>query len=331
MGAEWVCPFDIDEAWLPCIPHRITQALATVPDTILVAQACEPDPLGYDRRRHGRPGPHVADALAQPQRLPLGKVACRVLPGLTIGHGNHSARYDGVRHIPTVHDVIESAALPLPDRRPVRQAGTARVADAAQLRASAVSRRAHVGVRRPAGPGRAGRAARLVQRSHAVRPSGDQPRRAGLRPVAAAVPVSVVIPVGDEDDEWRRRARNWIVRRYATQHPGWEVVLGYCGQPWSKGAALSDGVGRATGDSLVLADADSYVSSISLQRAAHIVDADPGQWVVPHDQVFRLTEDETARVYAGHRPTAETISRDRATTGPRVAASPSSPGRHGMR
>jgi hypothetical protein len=111
--------------------------------------------------------------------------------------------------------------------------------------------------------------------------------------------VSVIIPVGGDDDEWRSRARNWIVTRYATNYPDWELIEGRCGHPWSKGSALADGVNRATGDILVLADADSYVPIDTLRQAARIVATDPLSWVVPHGNVFRLKQEETVRVYSG--------------------------------
>lgn len=112
MGAVWVCPFDIDEAWLPCDSARIADSLATVPDTVLVAFTANLTHSATTEDDMTDPDPMSRMKWRSPERLPLGKVACRVVPGFEIGHGNHSATYPGVRHIPTVHNVIESRHFP---------------------------------------------------------------------------------------------------------------------------------------------------------------------------------------------------------------------------
>jgi hypothetical protein len=112
MGADWVCPFDIDEAWLPCFGRRISDALDTVPDGVLMVVAANLTHSATTEDDMSDPDPMHRMKWRSPERLPLGKVACRVVDGLEIGHGNHSATYEGVRHIPTVHDVIEVRHFP---------------------------------------------------------------------------------------------------------------------------------------------------------------------------------------------------------------------------
>lgn len=115
MGAEWVCPFDIDEAWLPCDlgpGPRIADSLATVPEPILIAVAANLTHAATTEDDMTDPDPMSRMKWRSPERLPLGKVACRVRTGLRIGHGNHDAIYKGVRHVPTVHGVIESRHFP---------------------------------------------------------------------------------------------------------------------------------------------------------------------------------------------------------------------------
>jgi hypothetical protein len=109
--------------------------------------------------------------------------------------------------------------------------------------------------------------------------------------------VSVVIP-WHESDTHRRRAYDWVRGRYAAAHPHWEVVEGVGGDPWCKGAAIDDGLSKASGHILVLADADCWTDG--LQAAVDLLPAAP--WVVPHLTVFRLDEAATESVFAGADP-----------------------------
>jgi hypothetical protein len=89
-GAAWIVPFDADE-WLCSPDGRIADVLTEHEEPIVSApllnhvataedDAREPEPL----RRIGWRKPGVA---------PLPKVACRTMPGLTIGQGHHGADY----------------------------------------------------------------------------------------------------------------------------------------------------------------------------------------------------------------------------------------------
>lgn len=112
--------------------------------------------------------------------------------------------------------------------------------------------------------------------------------------------VSIVVPRRDpEPCEWRRRAWSYVGAHYAEHHPAWELIEGVCleGVPWSKGAAVADGVARASGDVLIIADADSYVSPEGLSGAAQA--ALTTGWAQPHGKVFRLNQATTERLYAG--------------------------------
>lgn len=111
-GAEWVCPFDIDEAWLPCEGRRIADSLATVPESIMAAVAANLTHSATTEDDMSDPDPMARMKWRSPERLPLGKVACRVRPGLLIGHGNHSVAYNGMKHVATVQGVIESRHFP---------------------------------------------------------------------------------------------------------------------------------------------------------------------------------------------------------------------------
>jgi hypothetical protein len=111
MGAEWVCPFDIDEAWYPRV-GRIADRLAELDPVVLIAIAANLTHAATTEDDMSNPDPMDRMKWRAPERLPLGKIACRVRGGLQIGHGNHSATYDGILHPPCVQGVIESRHFP---------------------------------------------------------------------------------------------------------------------------------------------------------------------------------------------------------------------------
>ena len=88
--------------------------------------------------------------------------------------------------------------------------------------------------------------------------------------------------------------------RYSAAHPDWEVVEGVGGEPWVKAAAVADGLSRASGDVLVIADADCWCDG--LQAAADLLRSASVAWVVPHLTVHRLTPRSTEQVFAGADP-----------------------------
>lgn len=112
--------------------------------------------------------------------------------------------------------------------------------------------------------------------------------------------VAVLMPVGGAPCPHRDRAREWVQRHYAEAHPDWPLYVGESHEPWSKGAAVADAYQRTTADVLVLADADSYVEPGVVAEAVKRCTAGVG-WIMPHRRVYRLREDETERLYAGHR------------------------------
>lgn len=112
--------------------------------------------------------------------------------------------------------------------------------------------------------------------------------------------VSVLVPFGP-GCAYRQQAWTYVRGRYETEHSDWELLEGSCAGDWSKGAALADAYGRATGDVLVLADADSFVAAGTLRRAVAAVEAGT-PWVMPHLWVQRLSRRFTAEVLAGAAP-----------------------------
>lgn len=121
--------------------------------------------------------------------------------------------------------------------------------------------------------------------------------RPGRGPVTLIrpVPVSVIVPRAG-DCPHRERAWAWV----KTRLDGLEVVEGW-GDPdlWCKADAVADGLSRASGDVLVIHDADVY--SGHLAEVIHAVEAGDYQWGAPHRSVYRLTEQGTQQFFDGER------------------------------
>lgn len=112
--------------------------------------------------------------------------------------------------------------------------------------------------------------------------------------------VSVLVP-WKPDGGPRDRAWEWIRDRYAAVHPEYEVVVGQCSGPeWRKGEAVADALSRATGWTLVIADADCIVAPPALRDAVAITETQPEVgWVIPHRNVLRIDDAPTREIVAG--------------------------------
>jgi hypothetical protein len=100
--------------------------------------------------------------------------------------------------------------------------------------------------------------------------------------------ISVIVP-------WQPgcpyRERNWAYLRPFWERHG-EVIEGVCDGPWSKGVAVRDGLARAHGDKIVVADADVWVDpTLAIESDA--------TWAVPHLKVHRLSDESTVRMIDG--------------------------------
>lgn len=110
--------------------------------------------------------------------------------------------------------------------------------------------------------------------------------------------VSVIIPwAPDVGCRHREAALAWAVSMWSTV--GVEVVVGEHTGPWCKALAVEDGLTRAHGDVLVVADADVW--SPGWEDAVAQVQAG-APWAMPHGPVRRLTHAATQQVLDGHRP-----------------------------
>jgi hypothetical protein len=110
------------------------------------------------------------------------------------------------------------------------------------------------------------------------------------------VSVAVIIPFG-APDHWRDKALDHVLDHYSRSHP-WEVLIGQCVGPWSKADAVADALRRTDADTLVIADADLWVSPESLTEA--VEQAQTHSCGIPHEAVHRLDQPATLAHYAGH-------------------------------
>jgi hypothetical protein len=110
--------------------------------------------------------------------------------------------------------------------------------------------------------------------------------------------VSVIIPwAPDVGCRHREAALAWTVSRWAAT--GREVVVGERSGPWCKALAVEDGLSRARGGILIVADADVW--STGWQEAVDQV-REGAPWAMPHGPVRRLTHAATQDVLDGHDP-----------------------------
>ena len=109
--------------------------------------------------------------------------------------------------------------------------------------------------------------------------------------------VSVIMP-WRPGCRWREAALAYLLPRW--QKTGWQVVVAAQpdGGPWRKAAAVEAGLADATGDVLVIADADVWCDGIT--DAVRAVEHG-APWAIPHWLVYRLTRAATEAVYAGGR------------------------------
>ncbi|MBV2364249.1 glycosyltransferase family protein [Streptomonospora nanhaiensis] len=95
----------------------------------------------------------------------------------------------------------------------------------------------------------------------------------------------------------REAALGWVRARWA--RAGYRVVLGEHTGPWCKARAVAAALPEATGDVLVVADADCWPER--LDAALEAVGAGAA-WAMPHGPVYRLSAEATADVLAGADP-----------------------------
>jgi hypothetical protein len=124
------------------------------------------------------------------------------------------------------------------------------------------------------------------------------------------VSVSVLVPYSPSCQQ-RERAWQFVREHYLSTFPDWELIEGSCDSEWSKGAAVADAYSRASGEALVLADADSYLTPPQVLRDAAVEMLNgERRWIVPHTWVYRLHRKATERLYHGAEPRRSEVRRN---------------------
>lgn len=112
-----------------------------------------------------------------------------------------------------------------------------------------------------------------------------------------AVSVAVVIPYRP-GDQWRARARGWLLNRLETAYPSWPVVFGASPDgPFNRSAAILDGAAQTDATVLVVTDADVWCDGVP--AAVGAVLRGPHRWARPHRLIHRLSPESTAKVLTG--------------------------------
>ena len=118
--------------------------------------------------------------------------------------------------------------------------------------------------------------------------------------------VSVVVPWRPDGAE-RDAAWAWVASMWGKCYPDWQLVVGRGGDgPWCKATAVAEGLADATGDILVVADADCWTDGV--EAAVRAVEAGAA-WAIPHHLVHRLTAAATADVLRGLPLGGRTVQR----------------------
>lgn len=94
--------------------------------------------------------------------------------------------------------------------------------------------------------------------------------------------------------EHRERALAWVWARLLEL--GAELRLAPGPDPWSKGAAILDGLKASSAEIVVVHDADVWTDGLA-EAISRV--SDGAAWAVPHGNVHRLTESGTAAVLDG--------------------------------
>src|SRR5690606_7497024 len=112
----------------------------------------------------------------------------------------------------------------------------------------------------------------------------------------------------------RERVFAWVRRRWREHFPSWQLITGRAPDgPWRKGLAVQDGLARATGSTIVVADADVW--SDGIEAAVDEVAAGRARWAMPHALVRRLTEEATEQGLRGGPLDGATVETHRGMPG----------------
>ena len=105
--------------------------------------------------------------------------------------------------------------------------------------------------------------------------------------------VSVIVPFRGDDGR-RSQIWEWISQRWVSVFPDWELcVADSFEEEFNRSEARNLAFAKSDGDVLVIADADSFVTTHTLLAAVEAVEANPDYWFIAHSQYQMLGEDIT--------------------------------------
>lgn len=105
--------------------------------------------------------------------------------------------------------------------------------------------------------------------------------------------VSVLFPFRG-DGGWRDTIFDKVVARYAAYYPDAQICIGQnSDEPFCRSAARNDAFEQATGDILIVNDADTFCTKSSLDSAIELVTTGDEKFVLPYDVYFNVSRVET--------------------------------------
>lgn len=103
--------------------------------------------------------------------------------------------------------------------------------------------------------------------------------------------VSIVMPCRDTD-EWRYAIHSWVIVRIRCLYPDFELCLGDPDGDFQRSQARNLAAAKATGDVLIVWDADTFCNDVFLKEALALVEQ-TGTWAFPYGRYYNLNETYT--------------------------------------
>lgn len=116
--------------------------------------------------------------------------------------------------------------------------------------------------------------------------------------------LSVLIPVGGilDTDPWRKRSLNWLLQRYNKYGRALAEEVEVCWgtsyqEPYNRSEARNNAFGQATGDILLIADADTVFHITQIQAGIKLIE-EGAPWVIPYGlgRYYNLSQQATAAI-----------------------------------
>ena len=114
--------------------------------------------------------------------------------------------------------------------------------------------------------------------------------------------ISLLVPFRTDHAE-RERNWRWLEAYWRAQMPEAEIIMGTDDhRPFCKTHAVNDAFSRASGDVIVMLDADCYISAATIRECARLIREARAWgkplWYLPYRRFYRLTEEASLRLLA---------------------------------